>query len=84
MSEGEGTDRSGWQSLDAVLNQQSAITGQSRKLIEPLHRATPDIRRFTGEHAAQVKDLMLELEVLQAEERALLNRLFPEAGFWVE
>jgi hypothetical protein len=72
-----------WQALDRILNQQTEINQRLRRIIEPLHKSNPDTAHLTGEVAKEVADLVLEMEVIQAEERALLNHLFPEAEFWI-
>jgi len=82
MSEPKKTEPQDWQSLDLILNQQSEISQRIRRIIEPLHKSNPDASHLAGDKAKEVADLVLEMEVLQAEERALLNRLFPEAESW--
>lgn len=83
MSQAKPSEPQDWQALDRILNQQSEISQQIRKVIEPFHKANPGAAHLAGDKAKVVADLVLEMEVLQAEERALLNHLFPNAEFWV-
>jgi hypothetical protein len=77
MSEPKPAAPEDWQALDRILNQQTEINQRLRRIIEPLHKSNPDAAHLAGDLAKEVADLVLEMEVLQAEERALLNHLFP-------
>jgi hypothetical protein len=76
MIEPKQTEPQDWQMLDRILNQQADISRQIRKIIEPFQKSAPNPAHLDESRTREVGDLMLELEVLQAEERALLNRLF--------
>ena len=82
MGQAKNPEPQDWQALDSILNQQSEISRQIRRIIEPLHQPDSDTAHLNQAKTREVGDLMLEMEVLQAEERALLNRLFPEPEFW--
>jgi hypothetical protein len=81
MFEPANTEPQDLQMLDRILNQQSEISRQIRKIIDPIKASNPGSAHLDESKTGEVGELMLELEVLQAEERALLNRLFPGPRF---